>query len=235
MALPLAEVQEIIERSVFETIRVVLVAEGYLPDITTYLPQSQINYDAYNTAIVAVKTAKGFCIEVFGSGSNQSKYQKKVPRIVIQTRRFLAGEIGTPPEGFYQLQEDNTFRQVKTAPTTSVMQIDIRLVSNSQEQDRIMHAVIGKALTTRKYIQRYDIAENVDPNAKFFIAQLSYNDYGEMDEGVMERAYTYQVPDIYQTEWDTLSGPIAPITEITVTPTFEGPPTDTTDDPIVVT
>lgn len=232
MALPLADVQDIIERSIFEAIRKVIVVEGYLPDITVYLPVNQITYDAWVNDVKNVVTAKGFCIEIFGPGSNQSKYQKKIPRIVIQTRRFLPGEIGTPPEGFYQLQDDNTFRQVKTAPTTSNMQIDIRLVSKSQIQDRIMHAIIGKALTTRKFIQIYTDLNN--PIAKFFLRQVGYNDYNELDEGVMERVYTYEVPDVYQTEWDIISTVIAPITEITVDTEFEGPPS-TADDPLIIT
>lgn len=230
MALPLSQVQEIIERSIFEAIRKVIVVEGYLPDVNTYLPTNQITYNAWVADVTTIKNAKGFCIEIFGPGSNQAKYQKKIPRIVIQTRRFLPGEIGTPPDGFFQLQDDNTFKQVKTAPTTSSMQIDVRLVSKTQAQDRIMHAIIGKALTTRKYIQVYNDLNN--PKAKFFARQVSYNDYNELDEGVMERIYTYEVPDIYQTEFEI--GPtVAPITEITIAPTLEGG-TSIPDDPLVI-
>ena len=219
MSLPLSFAQEKIEESIYQALRTVLVEEGYLPDIDAYTGANDVA--GYEAAMKVITTTEGFCVELFGASGQRAKDLKRVPRIVIRTRRFIAGDVGSPPEVLNNpvLNEDDeitSYEQTRVAPLTSNLHIDITMISKTQAQDRIMNAVVGKALTARKYQQVHDDA---DPLAKFFIFQTGYNDFGEFEEGLMEKTVNYEVPDIYITG-DEITGTIAPISEITITPTL---------------
>lgn len=227
MALNLIFVQEKVERSIYEAIRKVLVEEGYFPDLTSY-SQNPAGTAALKADILNIVSSKGYAIELFGAGSSRNKYLKRIPRIVINSRRFTPGQVGSPPNGSYQLQINNlSYTQVILPPNTSNFQIDIHLVSNKQKQDRVMHAIIGKALSSRKYLHIYDELQN--PIAKFLILNINFSERLAEDEGIMEKIYSYEVPDIYQADFIDLLKTIAPINEITV----EGELPNTADDPIV--
>lgn len=207
-----SDVQQKVERSVFELIRLKLVAGGYLPDITTFSVDKP-GYDLYQQAIAAVVQAKGFCIEIFGASSPQAKGFKKVPRIVIKTRSYRPGELGNQPNLSFvpvgPANDPTSFEGKKLPPTTSNLKLEIHLVAKSSKQDRVLHNIIQQTLTTRRYVPIYD-----NPTMKFFLIDTGFLDLEDLDEGVIERVYNYEAKDIYASD-EVVVTTVAPIVEIT--------------------
>jgi hypothetical protein len=218
------DIQQKVERSIFELIRLKLVELEYLPDITLFAV-TEAGYNSYQTAIQAVVTAKGFCIEIFGASSPQAKGFKKIPRIVIKTKNYLAGELGNQPNLSYtpvgDVNDPTSFEGKKLAPTTSNLKLEIHLVSKSSKQDRVLHNVIQETLTTRRYVPIYN-----DNTKNFFLIYSGYLDLEDLDEGVIERVYNYEAKDIYASE-EVVVTTVAPINEITTVRNPGQPDTET--------
>lgn len=191
---PENNVQERIERSILEAIRLTLVAHGYLPDITTFA----------NTAIgeasrkAALADIQGGGIEVFGHGSSLSKGIEAVPRIVLITRRIMPGDIGKSVQNTYRvdpLDPDNVV-QFEPPYESSNLHIDIEVVSNKAAHDRILHAILAESIGgTMGFIKVYD-----SNNERFFIRQFNFYDLPDTENGIEKKVYSYDIPDIYLTE-----------------------------------
>lgn len=214
----LINTQEIVERSIFESIRKRIVEEGYLPDIANY-PNTAAGYGNYQSAIDAVKNSQGFAAEVFGHGSSQSKQLKRVPRIAIITRRVFPGDIGGLATPHYEKDplNPNNIMKVLMDSQTSDLQIDIHLVSNSAKQDRFLNAIVGAVIGRRKYLKVYN-----DPEQKqtFFIHQYSYYELPDTLEGIIEKVYSYEVKDLYLFGGQVIQPNVPLIKEITVNTTL---------------
>lgn len=215
----LGRLQERVERSIFEKIRKVLVDEGYIPNITnTGLfgsePYSIANDTAWETALKTIaNSAKKFAIEVFDN--SQTKGQRKTPRISIIPRRIEAGEIGSAPQPFIAYNPnviDETSSQLvkMTLPLeASTLFLDIHLTSSSGSQERILNAVLNKAIGPKRFIPWYD-----QPGELFFAKQYSYYDLPDPPEGESEKVYSYEIPDLYDVPEEY--APVALTTEITL-------------------
>ena len=141
-SIPLTDIQEIIERSLFERLRQEIVDKGYLPDISIY-PDNQAGYDSYLSDKEVIISSKGFAIDIFNSGTNFSKGIKQIPRIIIKTGNFLPGDIGGDPKKFFELQVDDTYIAKVTPPQTSDFYLNIHLVTNSTQQDRVLNSLLA--------------------------------------------------------------------------------------------
>lgn len=195
----LSTLQQRVERSIFEAIRLVLVANGYLPNIrdTVRYPVdgngkptalAQAHWDADMATIV---TTKGFAIDLFGASSTSSKLAKKVPRIVIESRRSMPGDTGAPPPGVY-IPEGANINKIMLPLSSTHFQMDIHLISDSIDQDRVMNAVLSKALGVRKYIHYWD-----DVTEKLLVLQYNYFDLPDPQDNITEKVYSYEIPDLY--------------------------------------
>lgn len=207
----LNNIQERIERSIYEAIRLQLVAGGYWPDET--LVDYSNNTTAWENAIKAITASKGSAIEPFGSSQSFSKKTKATPRIVIIPRRFMPGDIGNPVSPVIVASEDNPgfYSEVVLPQLTVDLFLDINLVSSSAKQERILNAILHAALGTRRYLKFYDQADK-----KFFIKQYNYYDIPDPDQGIEEKVYCYQVCDLYL-EPTQVNIPVVPtIKEITI-------------------
>lgn len=204
----LSDIQEVIERSLFERIRTELVDKGYLPDVTQY-PDTDGGVALWESDIATIKTNKGFAIEVFNENANYDNGVKKIPRIVLASGNFLQGSLGGDPGKIMQLNENNDFIALRTPPQTSDFFIDIRLVSNSVEQERILNAILSLALPKRGYIATYN-----DPEKLFFIRYISFYNQDDLDKGIIEKVLVYTVEDCWETEDIIISTDVAKITRI---------------------
>ena len=201
-------VQRDIERSIFEAIRKALVTLGYTPDASTIT-----NPSVYDSEQAAIKASKGFSVEPYGHSGPQAKGTKKVPRIAMQSRRIIPGELGNPP-GYERsknpLDPDNYVFKT-TAAETSHIQIDIHLVSDTAEQDRTLNSIISSALGVKRYLTFYN-----SPKEYFFLEQYNYYDIPDTIEGILENVYSYEVKDLYLFDGDLITENAAKIKEITL-------------------
>jgi hypothetical protein len=206
----LIDIESRVEKSIFEIIRLKLVAEGYLPNKKSFA-KSDAGAAAYQAAITAIKDSnKKFCIQVFGMASPQARGETQVPRIVVQTQRALPGDLGTPITT-KEVNGDH-YEKFKHPYTSANLQVDIKIVWNTANQLRIASAIIASTLSTRNYIDFYDTPGNEN---KIYLEQLNAGyDIRDIEQGVTETIIQYQIKDLY-TVADALiiaNGPL--ITEI---------------------
>lgn len=186
-------IQSDIQRSIYEAIRLVCVAEGYTPDISLYASNST-GQASYDTALQSIVSTKRFAIEIFSASSNQYKGPKKVPRITIHPKRIIPGDVGLDSyTGGVRKKPNDPDKWVRFKPPhdTTMMQFDIHLVTANAEQDVILNAILFKALGVRKYLPLI-----TEPTQLFFIQQYDFYDTFDLPEGSEEKISSFQVPDI---------------------------------------
>lgn len=222
MALP--NIQESLERSVYHAIRAVTVKEGYLPDITSYDIENTDNQIAktedkkYQQAMVDIVTAKGFCVEIFGTTPTQAKGALKPPRIIIDTQAFYPGSLGIDTTPSYRTNQGGGYSVFTGASQTSDFYFNVRLVSNTTEQNRVLHGIMVNALPRRGYMKWYTeptlrLFENI------FIRYISFSEFNYNDEGIIEKVYRYEIPDTHEID-EQLIRTVPKITEIGNHPTI---------------
>jgi len=213
-ATPLSNIQEIIERSLFEVIRQEIVDKGYLPDVsdTVTYTDDQAGWDKWKADINTIVSSKDFAIELFSTGSNEAKGVKKVPRIVLEAGNFLPGALGGDPRRYFVDGGPNWNAKI-TPPQTTDFYINFCIVGNTTAQARILNSILALSVPRRGYIPWYN-----DATKSFFARFLNYYDRTNEDEGIIEHVYAYEIPDAWDQDErdDPLYPTIAKISEITL-------------------
>lgn len=209
---PLSNIQEIIDRSIFQAIKQEVVDKGYCPDIASY-PDTDIGVTQYNADLTAISNGPlKFAIEVFGASSTEAKKYKRIPRIVIIPLQNLPGALGGSNDKIY-VKEGNKLRAEYLPPQTTDLTYDIHLVSKNAQQSRILSQLLGIALPKRGYIKVKD-TENCD---RIFVHNYTFRKFENTELGIIENIYSYRVPDIFEIANAQDTGRlISKITEITV-------------------
>lgn len=186
----LTTIWETIDRSVYEVLRLLLVTEGYLPDITNF-PNTPTGVIAYEAEVANIAATKGFSIGLFGASSSYKKYEKVTPRIVYIPKRVSTGDIGGGNVIRWE-KLGGEYLGRKSPTQTSNLQFEISLVAKDIRQLRVLLAVIGQVLSQRGYIPFYDNLES-----EFFIVQSSFRDFPDTEFGLLEKIYEYTAVDIW--------------------------------------
>lgn len=212
MTIALSNIQELIERSLFERLRLACVEYGYLPDINSYA-DNPTGYASYLTALQTVITNKGFAIEVFGVSSKLAKYEKVIPRMVLDSFGFVPGSVGGDISQQFKLQtidDVDSYYGYFTPPNNSDYHFNLYVTSGKSSQNRIMNAIISLALPSRGYIPIYN-----DSNSLILTELLSMvPNYEKNNSDVMENIYRYVIRDIYQYEMILSGNTVAPLIEV---------------------
>ena len=212
-------IQQRVERSLFETIRKVLVAQSVLPDIANAVRYPIIGENLtvtaqtnWNTDMAATIASNGWACEVFGASSAFAKGLKRVPRIVIVPKRIIPGEIGLPPGNLYtpdNITTPTTYSSSPYPPESSNFHYDIHLVSSSQAQSRFLNMVLTTVFSMKKYIPFFDV-----PTDRFFIKLYNFYDVSDTNDGIEENVYSYEVQDLYLFDINNSFVSVKPILEI---------------------
>lgn len=209
----LSTLQENLERSLFETIRLELIDKGYLPDITDTVRYSQDSsgWANWKTDLEAIKDSMGFFIELYGTGTGESKGEKSTPRIVIESDNFLPGALGgDSTKGFIWNEANNNYDVYITPPQSVDFYINFRLAANSIKQLRILNSILAISIPRRAYINFIS-----DPTKSFFIRYLNYYQEDQESSGILEHIYAYEIPDCWDREDKSLDN-VPGINDITL-------------------
>jgi len=219
MAIVLADIEEALERSVFHKLRKKVVEFGYLPDITTFdvensnAATAKVAEEAYLSAIRSIATSMGYAIEIFNYSNNQSYGSKDVPRIVIEMESFNQGQLGTDPSGRYVLNTTtNKYERVLDTSLLSDFYFNVHLIANTVKQIRKLHEIMVNALPRRGYIEWYN-EDGYKPSENLMVRYISMADYTFLQEGIIEKVYRYEIPDIHEIDPMVISSNISKITE----------------------
>jgi len=206
----MATIQERIERSFYEAVRLKVVADGYTPDITTY-SQDPSGYAQYEADLKTILNTQGFAVEVYGMSNPEDKGYKKLARIVLITDAFLAGDFGIERRTEYVYNETNGNYDGVTPTQNLSHQLFMKccIVCDDTAQFRYLVDVINSTLPLRGYLPYYDV-----PDTSFFTETTSFMDLSSATEGILEKVYTYRVPDVVWTEDILDPGAAVPITYI---------------------
>jgi len=206
---PLTDIQEIVERSLFERIRQELIDKGYLPDVTIYSDDAA-GWVSYKAAIDAIVISKGYSVELFNTGIADSRGTKKLPRIVINCGSFLPGSLGGDPRRFFEDQGAD-YKALVTPPQTVDYYVDFHLVAGSIEQIRLMNSLLSVAVPRRGYIAFWN-----DSTTSFFARNIGYYDADNDDEAIIEKVFGYEIPDCWDAGYIEAYASIAKMSEITL-------------------
>jgi len=204
----LNNIYEEVERSIYEAIRLVSVAEGYTPDITP-LNNTPLDYEQYQAELTAIDSSKGFAIEIFNNTQPEDKGMIETSRISILHGGASPGGIGLPVEREYQ-EEGGGFYQAQGTTNTSEYSYDIYITSRSLVESRICMAIINQALPNRSWVMFYNTQE---PDRFLNILKSGWSSPSEL-RGVKEYIYSYMIPDLITTLDTRMGDLIPPIVEI---------------------
>lgn len=198
----LIDVEALLERTIYHRINNYSIELGYSLDSKLYdTLNSDINIvesetERYKNDLSNIVATKGFAIEVFGTGNNQSRGTKKSPRIVIETESFYEGELGLQVADNYVKNQDGSFTKVEPVSITNDWFFNIHLVANNIAQLRVLRYILIMTLPRRGYINWYTEQELGKTN-NLLCRYLTQHDLDWEQEGIMEKVYRFTIPDIH--------------------------------------
>lgn len=216
----MVNLEEIIERSFYiallhETLKrgLTINPDDYLVDgLPTESTADQFEHD--KKAI-----GKKF-IYIFGIGNNLVRGPKDCPRITIELNAYYPGELGT--EKFSVEESEENFDVIEYDYITKSTNIDIHLVANTQQEMRLLHDIMYRALPAKGYIKpyfnNYEAWKNTPMGAtgNLYIEVGNFYDHPDLQHGLLEKVYTYEVSDGLILEEVVSQGEIVPIKDISV-------------------
>lgn len=211
----LTDIQEVLERSIFHTIREQCVAKGYTPNILDY-PKTELGFRQYLEALSDIKVQEGFAIEVFNTGAPADRVSKQLPRIVLNIQGYLPGSIGSDLVHQYQLEAGDKYTKYTLPPGTSDLYLNIHIVSSNTPQHRILSALMALSIPRKGYINIWNSEINDwEPEGYIFCNHLSYVPVRQYNSpGTMETIYRYVFPDVFETTAIRKLTDISPLKEI---------------------
>lgn len=183
-------VETTIERSIFEVLRLALVANGYTPNITTFA-DTPAGYQAYLTALAAIVPVKGFAVELFGASAVGELGLDSVPRIVIALDSFLPGDIGLEEGVQYEMNtiSGNWDAFIQDGKSYNIG-CSLLLETKNINEARILSGIIFKVFGSRGYLQDYAGTQ------KIFYEFTSGGSDDVPRDGTMLRVFQYRFYDL---------------------------------------
>ena len=198
--------QEVIERSIYQSLLETTLALGYTLDPNNYFPVSQENSRQFEADKRNLEQEKGYFISIFGVGNNQSKGQKIAPRIVVDSQGFLPGDIGLP-KVITEKIEGSFF--VSEQPFEAIDQyIDIRLVAENQKQIRVLQNILSSSIPQRGYLKPHTESE-APFDGNIYVEASNFYNVPDNDRGLIEKVYQFIIKDtLLQTNQNTTELPV---------------------------
>ena len=216
----MVNLEEIIERSFY----IALLHETLKRGLTINPDESLVNGEpTEKTADQFEKDKQAIgkkFIYVFGIGNNLSRGAKECPRITIELNAYYPGELGT--EKFSVEEAKENFDVVEYDYTTKSTNLDIHLVANTQQEMRLLHDIMYHALPAKGYIKPYfnDYeawkSTPIGATGNLYIEVGNFYDHPDLQHGLLEKVYTYEVSDSLMLEEVVSQGEIVPIKDISI-------------------
>lgn len=202
-----------LDRTLFEHLRLELVAKGYLP---AYPPSGVLVGPDWEAALVA---HTGTLIEIFGVGIPTNRGVKDGNRIVINRKTMALGGLGGNTPYFVKNEPENpmgTFTKRRRALQSHNVFYEIRTVCASAKVDRLATELIIKVMGTGRYLTIYKDGDNVLREFDDSCLMLRWDgttDIKAMDQ--LEQVHKYYFEDAWIGEDEVLGENIPPLTKIT--------------------
>ena len=216
----MVNLEEIIERSFYIALLHETLKRGLTINPDDYLVNglpTETTADRFEQDKKAI--GKKF-IYIFGIGNNLVRGPKDCPRITIELNAYYPGELGT--EKFSVEESEENFDVIEYDYITKSTNLDIHLVANTQQEMRLLHDIMYRALPAKGYIKPYfnDYeawkSTKISSTGNLYIEVGNFYDHPDLQHGLLEKVYTYEVSDGLILEEVVSQGEIVPIKDISV-------------------
>lgn len=204
------DVRILLERSIYEYIRLALVESELTPDITEF-ENTPLGYTQYLAALASIKTSKGFAVELFNHSTILDKGLKQVPRIVLSFTSFTPGEWGGDPGKYIKRNQDGKYQAFRDDILSVQLFFTCYVLSKTTSQERSLWNILNQMLPPFSFVPYY-----TDSTQTFFVEFISTADLSDNSVGIFEKSLYFKVPDILLNEAREIAGLIPDIREITI-------------------
>jgi len=196
-----------IDRTIFELLRLELVAGGNLPDITTL--SAKEDYQAAKDAIESDETKE--LIDCMGVGPMDGKIGIRMNRINISREGKTVGATGGFPSIEFDLvsgvegEGSAVYNKLFLPDSSRDIDYEIRIYCNKISSERIISSIIDRILGARRHLFIFDeTVFSTDPNDAFLIELTNEVDIDSTE--LIEKVYKYRVVDVFITEHRQVPG-----------------------------
>lgn len=198
----------------------VALKAGVTIDPDDYLNSSGLPTKETEARYLADKAKIKKFVYIFGIGNNQVRGPKEVPRITLDLQGYYPGVIGM--ERFQLDDTDKEHpRMIETGYNTKDIVMDVHLVSKTQQDMRMLHSIMYRALPTQGYIKPYKgnkdefMNSGLQRSENIYIEVGNYYDHVDTDHGLLEHVYQYKISDGVVSD-EILDMDLVPIQDISV-------------------
>lgn len=210
-----------ISRSIEKVLYLLLLDQGYTPDRSILPDPFDSSFDptfaGYAQAKANIKARKGFCVDLFGHGASMDRKTKFIPRMVITGMGFSPGSVGNDKQPYYKKNDSGKYDKLVGPIFSSNFRFELELCSNKTAQDMFLEIIRATALPQFEQIPVYD-----QPQDSILIQYNPPRQMPNFGQGLIQRIYTYEVIDVFETMPKTISTEIARVKSITVKITDDG-------------
>jgi hypothetical protein len=143
-------IREIIDRTLFESLRLALVAENLLPDAanTTLYPNTPQGKAAYDAALKALTVS----CEVFSPSTIDAKSGLTSNRIIVYKKGSGKGDIGAFGVKKMEDQLDGTFKELQYPEYVTDIDYTVRIVCFGIGMSRMINDIVLSVLGSGRYL-----------------------------------------------------------------------------------
>lgn len=217
-----------IDDSIFEHLRRYVVAQGYYPDLTLFVPENTTNRTAFDNALAVIKGTGKTPINTIANGVFANKGEMALNSLYIHriakdkgsvaifdTESVRTDGLNTPPD------ENTPYARIKTHGFTQNISYEVRFLSNTQVNADLMSAFIHGALTFGiDYFDIFDLnTGNTTPEKQILLEFAGEQDLNLFD--YKEFVFRFNVIDAWIVNGDTLPDGVQTIVNPNIVPIKE--------------
>lgn len=191
---------ELVDRAIYETLRLELVNQQLTPDITNAVsPQ-----DWTDITKVFVNKFNDIDFVLLDSVSSiEKRFEKRQNVIQISRERIDSGSFGIYPEQIFNKKVDNTFTK-SIGSNPNIISYEIRSIAISVKYQRALNDIIINSLRSNRYITTNGLT--------FFVERIGIVDVSSTN--FIETLYQYRIVDVYIENDTILSENITTLVDI---------------------
>ena len=223
---------EMIDRAIYERIRVALVSAGLLPDSTLF-PDTQSFLAAKE--VLRSNLADGQIVEISGVGSSYARGGKTSCRVIIDNKGETDGTISCLDVRDYESYTDvngkRKFNKMLYPPVSKNVSYEIRFIATSIQKERLLKAILNTALSSRKTLK--GIKDDGSEDAESFVLKRTGLVNVSSVDNISEYMYSYLVVDVWLEEKTLLRANIPTMDNVTIEVNLENSKSEVVDKEIL--
>lgn len=209
---------EDVDRTVYQNLRVKLVLDQLIVDVTTVADPA-----AYMIARrdLAAANGLGLVSELFGVGAPKKRDTKSNSKITIDRKDARPGTVGgSPAIRFIPRDVDGTivFDKYKLWDQTYNFVYEIRTMSETAEMDRRIQETIDRVFGVRRYIKSWDDATQLfltTEESMLFVKLQNSVQVASVDDFI-ERVIRIEIDDVFISNMELLQAAIPEMSSVTM-------------------